>query len=203
MTVRTQPLRPIPIRLFPSLALALLTACGGHSIDFPSDSEITGALRANFEESADNAGARALVAQLGGDKGRLDYGVRRVIWRQGAFEAHYDVQLRMGRAGTDSLQAMYAEMIPPAQRQPLGKATRDSALQWLRQHADSLEASAPAEAQRLRATLERMERCYADAAAGAAVPLMRGLRALLSPTRDGWYAERLQSAEMELQCLPL
>lgn len=188
-------------------AIASLSACGrpaGHdAVSFPPDADIASALRADFSEDPDSARARELVATLGGGKGSLDYGIRRVVWRQGAFEAHYDVHLRMGQAGADSLQALYAQMIPPEAAQKLPAQSAQAYAQWLRAHADTLDKTAPQQAARLRTSLDNLDACYGQAKAGDAVPLMTGLGAMLSPARDGWYAERLQAPGMQVKCLPL
>lgn len=189
--------------LVAAAALALSSGCGPAPIAYPPDTDIVAALRANFNEAPDNARARELVAQLGGKQGTLDYGIRRVVWRQGAFETHYDVQLRMGQAGADSLLALYAQMIPAEARQQLPDQALQAHAQWLRAHADQLAKTAPQQSERLRATLDSLDACYAKAAVGDTVPLMTGLGALLSPARDGWYAERLQTAGLQLRCLPL
>ncbi len=180
-----------------------MAGCGPSPIAYPPDADIVAALRANFQEAPDNARARELVAQLGGPQGALDYSIRRVVWRQGAFETHYDVQLRMGQAGADSLLALYAQMVPAQAQQQLADKTLQAHAQWLRAHADQLAKTAPQQAERLRASLDSLNACYAKAVAGDTVPLMTGLGALLSPARDGWYAERLHSAGLQLRCLPL
>lgn len=126
-----------------------------------------------------------------------------MVWRQGVFEAHYDVQLRMSQPGSESLRALYAQMVPAYAAQTLPEQTLATYAQWLRAHADTLERSAPQQATRLRASLDRLEACYAQAKPGDAVTLMTGLGALLSPARDGWYAERLPAPAMQLRCQPL
>ncbi|RYF81481.1 MAG: hypothetical protein EOO29_10405 [Comamonadaceae bacterium] len=191
----------------PVLALgAVLAACdAGRSsaVDFPDDAQIVSALRADFTEDPNNARARTLITQLGGEKGTLDYAIRRVVSRQGAFEAHYDVTLRMGQAGDASLSQLYAQMIPAEEAaklpQPVTLAEQEK---WLRQQAEALQKSSPQEGAALAATLDALGPCYREAKAGDSVTLMTGLAALLSPTRDGWYAERLQSPRVELRCLP-
>lgn len=185
---------------------ALLAACDSKrspAADFPDDAQIVSALRADFTEDPNNARARTLIAQLGGEKGALDYGIRRVISRQGAFEAHYDVTLRMGQAGGASLSQLYAQMIPAEEAARLPQpVTLPEQEKWLRQQAEALQKTAPQEAAALVGTLDALGPCYRDAKAGDSVTLMTGLAALLSPTRDGWYAERLQSPRVELRCLP-
>lgn len=161
------------------------------------------ALRTDFAEDPNNERARALVAQLGGEKGTLDYAVKRVVSRQGAFEAHYDVSLRMGRSGADSLSALYAQMIPAEEAaklpQPVTLAEQEK---WLRAQAQAQEKSAPQDAAALTATLDALGNCYRERKAGDSVTIMSGLAALLSPERSGWYAERLQSPRLQLSCLP-
>lgn len=188
-----------------ALVAMLLAGCDARSsasLGFPDDSQITDALRADFAEDPNNARARALIAQLGGDKGSLDYAVKRVVSRQGAFEAHYDVTLRMGQDGADSLSKLYGQMIPAEEAAKLPQQTLPEQEKWLRQQADGLQKTNPQEAEALRATLDALGPCYRDVKAGGRVPLMSGLAALLSPTRDGWYAERLQSPRVQLTCLP-
>ncbi|WP_157084955.1 hypothetical protein [Hydrogenophaga palleronii] len=55
----------------------------------------------------------------------------------------------------------------------------------------------------LRNTLDTLARCYREARPGDEVALMTGLAALISPARNGWQAEKLQSPQLQLQCLPL
>lgn len=194
---------PRPLAL---LALcAALAACGRPGpggIDFPADAQIVDALRANFGEDPNNARARELIAQLGGEKGRLDYAVRRVVWRQGAYEAHYDVTLRMGQAGSDSLARLYGHMIPTEEAARLPAQTLAEQEKWLRRQVEAMRKSAPQEAESLNQTLDALGPCYRDAQAGDSVTLMTGLAALLSPERQGWYVERLPSPGVQLRCLP-
>lgn len=204
-------LRGTPRRLARALpwfaTLALLAACSPRpaheALAFPADTAIAGALRSNFESDPDSARARELVATLGGAQGTVDYGIRRVVWRQGSYEVQYDVHLRMGQNGADSLRGLYAQMIPAEAVQKLPQQTQEAYVQWLRAQADGLDKSAPQQAARLRASLDSLDACYAKAKAGDAVTLMTGLGALLSPERSGWYVERLQAPGMQLRCLPV
>ena len=120
-SVAVSPLRIDRIALLAAgLAGALLLAAcrdgagsgagSANGIRFPDDAQITQALQANFGEDPNNAKARELIQVLGGEKGQLDYRIRRVIWRQGAFETQYDVSLKMGQPGAVSLQKLYATM---------------------------------------------------------------------------------------------
>ncbi len=209
---------PMPCFRFPSLphfrfprrlaavastgAALLLAACGA-DIRFPDDADIAKALSADFAQDADNARARELVRTLGGETGALDYRIRQVIWRQGAFEARYEVNLKMGQAGSASLQQLYATMVPKDEAAKLPQQTLPAYEEWLKQHAATLEKSDAQQAAALRASLDNLGKCYRDAKAGDSVALMTGLAALISPARDGWFAERLQSPAVRLHCLPL
>jgi len=191
-----------------AVAALLATACSGRDggtadIRFPDDAALTQALTANFTEDPDNAKARELIRSLGGEKGSLDYRIKRVIWRQGAFEARYDVSLKMGQAGSASLQQLYATMVPKEEAAKLPQQTLQAYEDWLKNHAATLEKANPQQAAALRANLDNLGKCYRDAKAGDGVALMSGLAALISPERGGWYAERLQSPAVQLHCLPL
>ena len=180
-----------------------LSACGKSDIAFPADADIAHALQANFEQDANNAKARELVQTLGGEKGQLDYKVRRVIYRQGAFEAQYDVSLRMARSGAESLQKLYATMIPKEEAAKLPEQTLAAYEKWLGDNAQTLEKTNPPQATALRDTLRKLGECYRDTKANDSVALMDGLGALISPARDGWYADKLQSPQAQLRCLPV
>ncbi len=176
---------------------------GANGIRFPDDAQITQALQTNFGEDPNNARARELIQVLGGDKGQLDYKIRRVIWRQGAFEAQYDVSLKMGQPGAVSLQKLYATMVPKDEAAKLPEQTLQAYEDWLKNNATTLEKSNPQQAQALRASLESLGKCYRGAKPDDRIALMNGLGALISPAREGWYADRLQSPSVELRCLPL
>jgi len=178
-------------------------ATGASGIRFPDDAQITQALQANFGEDPNNAKARELIQVLGGEKGQLDYRIRRVIWRQGAFEAQYDVSLKMGQPGAVSLQKLYATMVPKDEAAKLPEQTLQAYEDWLKNNAATLEKSNPQQAQALRASLESLGQCYREAKPDDRVALMNGLGALISPAREGWYADRLQTPSVELRCLPL
>ncbi|WP_294377925.1 hypothetical protein [Pseudacidovorax sp.] len=204
---RTRP-RRLPVALAAALAGAvLLQGCernaAGGDIRYPDDAAIAQALRQNFGEDPDNAKARELIQTLGGAEGQLDYKVRRVIWRQGSFEVHYDASLRMAQGGEQSLQRLYATMIPKEEAARLPDQSLKAQQDWLNAQADALARSDAAQGQALKASLENLGRCYRQAKAGDTVPLMEGLHALLSPAREGLYAERLQAPGVQLKCLPL
>ncbi|RYF43991.1 MAG: hypothetical protein EOO25_01285 [Comamonadaceae bacterium] len=191
-------------------ALALLAGCGRsaggverNGVRFPADGEITASLAANFEKDPNTAQARTLLATLGGEKGQLDYAVRDVVSRGPVFEAHYDVGLRLGQAGSDSLNKLYAAMVPPAERAQLGGNDLAAHERWLAAQAQALEKTDPAQAQSLRATVEALGKCYRTAKVGDRVPLMEGLVASLAPSRNGWYAEKIAVPGTVLRCLPV
>ncbi|XAH24741.1 hypothetical protein AAFF27_05990 [Xylophilus sp. GW821-FHT01B05] len=197
-----------------TLALAvsalMLAGCGrgdsgsAHSgLSFPADSAIAEALRQDFAQNPGNAQARTLIATLGGEKGELGYKIHRVVYRQGAFEAQYDVSLHMARPGAESLQKLYAGMIPEDLRAKLPEQTLPAYEKWLGEQATAVEKSDPAQAAGLRRTLASLGECYRNAKAGDDVLLMEGLSALVSPAREGWYAEKMESARLQLRCLPL
>lgn len=171
-------------------------------IAFPSDAQISTALEAQFASDPDSAAARDLVRTLGGEQGRLRYQIRHVIYRQGAYEARYDAVLVMGQPGAQSLQALYATMIPEAERGKLPQATLEAYETWLRNQAEALRKTAPQQAQSLARTLELLGRCYRDQQPGAEVTLMQGLGALVSPERNGLYAEKLALPGTTVNCLP-
>ncbi|VWX61736.1 conserved exported hypothetical protein [Burkholderiales bacterium 8X] len=189
-------------------ACLALTACSRgaddrHGIHFPSDSDIAQALQVDLDKDPNSAKAREMVKTLGGDQGTLDYKVQKVIYRQGAFEAHYGVSLRMARSGEESLQRLYASMIPADALKQIPEQTLASYEKWLADSAASMEKSDPRQAAALKASLESLGKCYRQAKANDRVELMAGLTALISPARDGWYADKLQSPSAQLHCLPL
>ena len=139
---------------------------------------------------------------LGGEKGRLRYQIHHVIWRQGAFEARYDAVLVMGQAGEQSLRALYTSMVPEAERAKLPDAKLETYEAWLRQQADALKKTSAAQAQALSGTLDMLNKCYRNKPASAEVVVMQGLGALLSPERNGWFAEKLALPDTTAQCLP-
>ncbi len=194
------------------LSATLLVACDRagntgavtrNAIAFPGDGDISAALQANFVQDPNTAKARELVQLLGGDKGRLDYKVHKVIYRQGAFETLYDVSLKMGQPGAESLQKLYATMIPKEEAAKLPGQTLVAYEKWLSDSAAALEKTNPEQGKALRATLDNLAKCYRAAKADDSVALMDGLGALISPSRDGWYADKLQSPQVQLRCLPL
>ena len=190
--------------------LVSLTACerpgagARHDgIAFPDDTAITQALKTDFDSNPDNAAARELIATLGGAQGRLDYRIQRVVYRQGAFEARYDVSLHLARTGAESLQQLYGNMIPKEVREKLPEQTLAAYETWLAGQAASGDKSDAAQAAALRRSLATLNECYRNAKAGDDVLLMQGLAALVSPARDGWFAEKLESPQLRLRCLPL
>ncbi|MGK6307228.1 hypothetical protein [Variovorax sp. DT-64] len=212
------PFAAFPTPCTPSLrALLLLTtvacatglsacdprASGGSAIRFPDDSDISQALQADFAQDTDSAKARELIQTLGGEKGQLDYKVRKVIYRQGAFEAQYDVSLRMGQSGAESLQKLYATMVPKEEAAKLPAQTLESYAKWLSESAQALEKGNPQQAAALRHMLESLDKCYRNAQPSDSVALMDGLGALISPERGGWHADKLQSPKAQFRCLPL
>ncbi len=198
------------VTAFLCICAALLTACdrapGGVSrngVQFPVDADIVEALAANFKQDPNTAQARALLATLGGEKGQLDYSVRNVISRAGAFETHYDVTLRLAQPGADSLLKLYAGMVPAAERAQVPAQDLAAHERWLAAQAQALEKTDAAQAAALRKTVDLLGKCYRGAKTGDSVPLMEGLVALLSPSRNGWYAEKLNSPGTVLRCLPV
>ena len=191
------------------VAAATLAACSpregafsGSGIDYPSDAQITAALQQQFASDPNSASARELVKTLGGDKGELRYRIERVVYRQGAFEAHYDALLHLGQPGAQSLTALYAGMIPEGERLQLKAQTLQAYEAWLRQQASTQEKTAPDAARALNRTLDVLGKCYREAQAGADVVVMQGLAALISPERKGLYAEKLASDRAAILCLP-
>lgn len=191
------------LTLVSAACVAGLTACKPAAIAFPEDADIAKALQANMAQDANSAKARELIQTLGGEKGQLDYKVHRVVYRQGAFEAQYDVSLRMSQTGADSLQKLYATMIPKEEAAKLPEQTLSAYEKWLGDNAQSLEKSDPQQGAALKATLQNLGQCFREVKPDDNVALMSGLVALISPARDGWYADKLQSPQAQLRCLPL
>lgn len=187
-------------------AAVLLWGCspsGAPSAGYPSDEQISAALEAQFQQDRNSEAARELIRTLGGDKGRLRYQIRHVIARPGgAFEARYDAVLVMGQPGQQSLQALYASMVPEPERAKLPEASLEKYEGWLRQQAEALKKTSAPQAAALQATLEMLGKCYRDQQAGAEVTVMQGLGALLSPERSGWFAEKLALPDTAARCLP-
>jgi hypothetical protein len=192
--------------------VTLLSACGksddGQSVVrngvyYPADAGITKALQKNFSQDPNNAQARELVRTLGGEKGALEYTIHNVIHRQGAFITQYDVSLRMGQSGTESLQKLYASMIPKDELAKLGQATLPAYEKWLEDNAQALEKGDAQKAAALRKTVSMLGKCYRTAKTNDSIKLMSGLEAVVSPARDGWYAEKAPSPQIALLCLPI
>ena len=72
----------------------------------------------------------------------------------------------------------------------------------MRQQADALKKTSAAQAQALSGTLDMLNKCYRNKPASAEVVVMQGLGALLSPERNGWFAEKLALPDTTAQCLP-
>ena len=204
-----QPLLTTPRLLILSALVALLSACSPRETEFkpehlafPSDAQVTTALQQQFASDPNSASARDLVKTLGGEQGELRYRIQRVVYRQGAFEAQYDAVLHLGQPGAQSLAALYAGMIPEAERQKLKAQTLEAYEAWLTQQAASVEKTAPDQARALARTIDVLGQCYRQAPAGADVVVMQGLAALLSPERKGLYAEKLPSDRATILCLP-
>lgn len=172
------------------------------AIRYPTDAQIASALEAQFASDRHSAAARDLIRTLGGDKGKLRYQIHQVIYRQGAYEARYDAVLVMGQPGLQSLQALYASMIPEAERTKLPHASLEAYEDWLKQQAASLPKTSAPQAQALVNTLDLLGKCYRDKEAGAEVTVMQGLGALISPERKGLVAEKLALPDTTAQCLP-
>lgn len=188
---------------------AALTGCSPSAespalgnIAFPTDAQISAALETQFASDRHSGAARELVRTLGGEQGKLRYQIHHVIYRQGAYEARYDAVLVMGQPGSQSLQALYATMIPEADRAKLPEKSLESYEGWLRQQAEALKKTAPPQAQALAGTLDMLGRCYRGKEAGAEVTVMQGLGALISPERKGLFAEKLALPDTTVQCLP-
>lgn len=188
-------------------ALLLLQGCSrqgeSQAIAFPSDVQIHKALQDQFAQDPANEAARQLVRTLAGERGELRYQVRQVIYRQGAFEARYDAALHLGQPGAASLQALYATMIPQAERDKLPAQNLADYEAWLQRHAAGLDKTDAPQAQALRTTLQVLGECYRSAAEGSDVVVMQQLAALLSPERSGWFAEKLPTAGASVRCLPV
>ncbi|RZJ62634.1 MAG: hypothetical protein EON49_01555 [Acidovorax sp.] len=187
------------------VAVATLCGCSPSAappIVFPSDVQISAALEAQFAGDRHSAAARELIRTLGGDKGKLRYQIHQVIYRQGAYEARYDAVLVMGQPGLQSLQALYASMIPEAERTKLPQASLEVYEGWLKEQAQALKKTSAPQAAALEKTLELLGNCYRDQQAGAEVIVMQGLGALISPERNGLYAEKLALPDTTARCLP-
>lgn len=206
VTGRAQRYMALPAVLLLASALAACSPQGegfrGGDIDYPSDVQITAALQAQFASDPNSASARDLVKTLGGDKGELRYRIQRVVYRQGAFEAHYDAVLHLGQPGAQSLTSLYAGMIPEGERLQLKAQTLQAYEAWLRQQASQQEKTAPDASRALVRTLDVLGKCYRDAQPATDVVVMQGLAALISPERSGLYAEKLASDRAAILCLP-
>ncbi|RZJ14017.1 MAG: hypothetical protein EON50_07630 [Acidovorax sp.] len=172
------------------------------TIAYPDDQQIAAALEAQFASDRHSAAARDLIRTLGGEKGKLRYQIHQVIYRQGPYEARYDAVLVMGQPGAQSLQALYATMIPEAERAKLPQASLEAYEGWLKQQAESLKKTSAPQAAALENALETLGKCYRDQQAGAEITVMQGLGALISPERNGLFAEKLALPDTTARCLP-
>lgn len=189
-----------------------LTACSPSStpsvfqgVSYPDDAQISAALEQQLADNPQNTAAHELVRTMGGPQGKLRYQIKRVIFRQNAYEVHYDAALVMGQAGTQSLQAIYAEMIPEAERTKLGEGTLDAYEQWLNRHAETLRKDPAQQAQGevLANSVSMLGKCYREVQPGDEVVVMQGLAAMLLPERAGMYAEKLVTPQTSIRCLPI
>ena len=190
------------------LALAACTPdsspFGSKGIAYPSDEQISSALEAQLVGDPHSAAARELIQSLGGEKGKLRYTINRVISRGDSFETHYDAVLVMGQPGEQSLQTLYARMIPDEEKSKLPDASLATYSDWLTKHAETLKKTPAqqAQGQALSNTLASLSKCYGEAKLGSEVVVMSGLGALLLPERKGLYAEKLAMPNTEIRCLP-
>jgi hypothetical protein len=185
-----------------SVVLAACSPSAQNEYSYPTDAQISSALEAQFASDRNSTAARDLVRTLGGEQGKLRYQIHQVIYRQGAYEARYDAVLVMGQPGVQTLQALYASMIPDAERAKLAQGSLQAYESWLRQQADSLKKTSAPQGQALLDTLDLLGKCYRGKETGAEVTVMQGLGALLSPERKGLYAEKLALPDTTMQCLP-
>lgn len=190
--------------------LAALAGCSPSSnsfkdISYPDDTQIAKALDAQLLSDPNSAAARALVHSMGGAEGKLKYKIQHVIYRQSAYEVHYDAALVMGQSGAQSLQSLYESMIPEEERKQLPEATLPAYRDWLNAQANALEKQAEkkVQGQVLRNTIAMLDKCYAEVTPGTEVVVLQGLGALLLPERNGLYAEKIQMPNTSAQCLPL
>ncbi|GAB2466515.1 hypothetical protein GCM10027082_17620 [Comamonas humi] len=186
-------------------ALALAACSPSPGISYPDDAQIAAALDQQLATDPNSAAALALIRTLGGEQGKLRYQIKRVVYRQGAYEVHYDAALHMGQAGTDSLKALYASMIPEAERGKLSPDALETYEGWLKQHAETLQKDAAhrGEGQVLANTVALLDQCYRRVKPGEEIPVLQTLGALLSPERKGLYAEKIVLPGTTVRCLPL
>jgi len=204
---------PKAIRGILPLSLVLgLAACSPSStpsafqqITYPDDAQISLALDRQLADNPQSTAVQDLVRTLGGPQGKLRYQIKRVIFRQNAYEVHYDAALVMGQAGTQSLQTIYAQMIPESERAKLTGATLDTYEQWLNQHAESLKKDPAQRVQGeiLAESVSMLGKCYRQAQPDNEIVVMQGLAAMLLPEREGMYAEKLLVPHTSVSCLPL
>lgn len=200
----------LTISIFP--ALLALTACSPspapfspQAIFYPSDEQISSALEVQLASDPNSAAARELIQSLGGEKGRLRYAIDQVIYREQAYEVHYNAVLVMGQAGDDSLKMLYERMVPEDERAKLPEATLAAYSEWLTRHAQALKKNPAqqAQGQLLSDTLASLDKCYRQVQPGSEVVVMSGLGALLLPERKGLYAEKLAMPHTAVRCLPI
>ena len=175
------------------------------NIAYPSDEQISLALQTQLQSDPNSVSARELIQSLGGEKGKLQFAIDQVIYREHAFEVHYNAVLKMGQSGEQSLLALYARMIPDEEKAKLPNATFAAYSQWLQNHVATMkkEPSQQAQGRALSDSLASLDKCYKDAQPGAEVVVMSGLAALLLPERKGLYAEKLATPNTTVRCLPL
>lgn len=187
-----------------------LSACspsssGTQDIKYPSDEQITASLNAQLSNDPNSAAARELIQTLGGEKGKLKYAIHQVIYRDSAYEVHYDAVLVMGQSGAQSLQTLYARMIPDEEKAKLPDTALGTYSDWLKSHAETLQKDPAQQTQgvALSSTLAALSECYASTKAGDEVTVMQGLGAQLLPERKGLYAEKLAMPHTTVRCLPV
>ena len=189
-----------------AVLLTTVFVCGcdskpSSSVSFPDDSAITQALQADFANDPESRQAHELVKQLGGEQGSLQFKITRVVVRQGVHEAHYDAELKLAQDGAESLRQVLLALVPANQNPP--DTTLAGVQKWLDEQVRAQEGVQPEQAAALRAAIDKLSKCYSKAQSGDVVPLMTGVRATLLPARDGWYAEKAPSPNIQLRCLPV
>ncbi|WP_036595357.1 hypothetical protein [Ottowia thiooxydans] len=191
-------------------AAGVLSACSpgssdGRNITYPSDGQISAALDAQLAGDPNSASARELIQSLGGEKGKLKYSIQQVIYREPAFEVHYDAALVMAQAGEQSLEALYSRMIPEEVRAKLPNSTLAAYTDWLNNHAQELlkDPAQKAQGAALTSTMTALGKCYGGVKPGEEVVVMKGLGAHLLPERKGLFAEKLAMPNATVNCLPI
>jgi hypothetical protein len=85
----------------------------------------------------------------------------------------------------------------------LGQAALPAYEKWLEDNAQAIEKGDAQKAAALRKTVSMLGKCYRGAKVDDNIKLMSGLEAIVSPAREGWYAEKSQSPQLTLLCLPV